>query len=296
MRITIGRPRGMLSSSGGFPRADPASALIDRMIPTPDATHQTAIRALVESLISAGLWTRFDAFYMFAADSEYNGSINWVSNDYPITKGGSDPTVVTFHVDEGFFVPNSYGYLETGLTPSTAVKFQLNSASFGLWNRFGRAQSTRDAGTQVSDSTTIQLQSGGTGNATLKINNSGVNMSMAVANPMGSFAIGLQTDVHRCEWLSMDGASTLSGFNTGTPTALALDQFRFGGLSSAPRQFACGWIGGGMSLADLAVISGGVRFYLLALGAGGAFVPANAGDMFGNPYFGQRYFGARYFG
>lgn len=293
MRITIGRPRGMLSSAGGFPRADPASAIISRMIPPPDAAHEAAIRSLVTSLVDNDIWEKMDAFYMFAAHSDQAASLNWIGPNYTIVQNG---TGITFHTDEGFFIPNSFGHLETGLAPSAAVNFQLNSASFGLWNRYGPPNSTRDAGTQISDGTSITLQSPGTGNASLKINSSGVIMNMPVDTATGSFAIGLQTNVHRCEWLSMDGAATQSGFDTGTPTALALDQFRFGGLSAAPRQFACGWIGGGMSLLDLANISGAIRFYLLAIGSADGFVPSDEGGYLATVYFGTMYFPPRYFG
>lgn len=133
-----------------------AVALFARMTNAPSTARKASISNLIVALKAAGVWTKLDAFYIFAAADQQAAFLNWLSTSYTVSYSGSAPT---FTADRGVQTASasSANRLTTGFTPSTAPspKFTLNSSHLGLWMQVGQ---TLDNGTQFTDDDTNMLQ------------------------------------------------------------------------------------------------------------------------------------------
>ncbi len=108
----------------------------------PAAGVATAMNTLVESLKTAGVWAKLDAFYLWAAHSNADGEalINWIN------PGSHDAVIagsVSFTAFEGLTGGGAGGdAIELNFIPSTdGVNYTLNSACFGLYIRNSLANS-----------------------------------------------------------------------------------------------------------------------------------------------------------
>jgi hypothetical protein len=75
LSATIGGEGGVRAAVN--PWIESAQAVIDAMVPTPDSTRQTAIRAIVKDLYDTDAWRRLDTFYMLYAHSAQAARLNW---------------------------------------------------------------------------------------------------------------------------------------------------------------------------------------------------------------------------
>ncbi len=101
----------------------------------PSAAQQTLQNTLVEDLKTAGVWSKLDAFYLFATDGDSDyATLNFVApSSFQATKTNSP----TFTANEGFTGDGSSAYLDTNLNAqSDTTNYTLNDASFGgyVWD------------------------------------------------------------------------------------------------------------------------------------------------------------------
>lgn len=134
-------------AGGGVAFLPQSLALFARFTTPPTLTRMVQINTLIGSLISGGVWTKFDAFYMLAAADAQSSLLNWVSTSYNLTAVSSP----TFAADRGYTGNGTTSYLDTGFNPTTAPspKFTQNSAHLGLWSRTNLpngAADSQDAG------------------------------------------------------------------------------------------------------------------------------------------------------
>jgi len=110
-----------------------ADALFARIISQPDDTRKGLIDDLIVALKAAGVWTKFDAFYVLAAHDAQTAKLNWKSASFDAIAVNSP----TFTVDRGYAGNGTTSYLSTGFNPTTAPspQFVQNSAHIGVWNR-----------------------------------------------------------------------------------------------------------------------------------------------------------------
>jgi hypothetical protein len=104
----------------------------------PSAAQQTLQNTLVEDLKTAGVWSKLDAFYLFATDGDSDyATLNFVApSSFQATKTNSP----TFTADEGFTGDGVSAYLDTNLNASTdTTNYTQDDASFGVyaWNIIG---------------------------------------------------------------------------------------------------------------------------------------------------------------
>lgn len=95
------------------------------MSPAPDATRMGHIDTLVRALKTAGVWTKMDALYLFAAHNSQAALLNWKGATYNATATNSP----TFAADRGY-TGASTKYIETGY-----VVASQNAFSLGAWSR-----------------------------------------------------------------------------------------------------------------------------------------------------------------
>ena len=155
--------------------------------PTPQRKY--LIDRLVRSLIGSGIWSKLDAFYIFAAADSQAALINWKN---PGTYNATAVASPTFTADRGFtFDDGSSQYLDLNFNPHTAPtpNYTANSAS-----RFGRLL-VNDADAQDvvwgDTATFINNFYVGTGanQVLIRINSEGTNLTTTDATPTGFWAV-----------------------------------------------------------------------------------------------------------
>jgi len=122
-------PTGPVSLSGGV--QPETSALLARMTVQPSSARRNLIDELISSLKSAGVWSKLNTLYVYAAHSQQASLLNWRSSSYDSSALGSP----VFTADRGFAL-SSGSSIDTTMNPSTAgAPYTQNSAHFGLWSR-----------------------------------------------------------------------------------------------------------------------------------------------------------------
>lgn len=109
-----------------------ASALFARMSLQPSSTRKNEIDTLIGALVSAGVWAKLDALYVFAAHDAQAAVLNWKQDLYNCTPI-DDPQ---FDTDLGFTGDGTSSYLDTGFNPDTATSpnFLQDNSSMGVWS------------------------------------------------------------------------------------------------------------------------------------------------------------------
>lgn len=93
---------------------------------------------LINRLVAAGFWTRFDALWILATGQSANANLNLVSTNFPLTPTNSP----TFTANVGYTGNGSNARLATAYTPSTnGVNFTQNSAAMGAYINNNRTSS-----------------------------------------------------------------------------------------------------------------------------------------------------------
>jgi hypothetical protein len=109
-----------------------AESLFLRMSPRPDDERKALISSTIDDLQTYNLWDSLDVFYMFAANSAYNGLLNWKGRYSNAEAFNSD-----FRVDTGFFSTGTNEYINTNYNAFTFNgSYQLNNAGYYtyLWD------------------------------------------------------------------------------------------------------------------------------------------------------------------
>jgi len=120
-------------AGGGVAFLPESLALFARFTTPPTLTRMVLINTLIGSLVTAGVWSKLDAFYMLAAADAQSSLLNWVSTSYNLTAVNSP----AFVADRGYTGDGATSYLETSFNPTTASspKFVQDSAHQALWAR-----------------------------------------------------------------------------------------------------------------------------------------------------------------
>jgi hypothetical protein len=86
----------------------------------------------IDALVSAGIWAKLDALYLFAAPDSSTALTNLKSSSFGITAVSAPD----FTADRGFNSDDGTGYLDTGFNPTSgSPHFTQNSACVFAWNR-----------------------------------------------------------------------------------------------------------------------------------------------------------------
>jgi len=109
-------------------------AVYDSLTTPPSKAIATAQDTMVTALVTAGVWTKLDLFYLFAQSTNGDGEalVNWVN---PGTYDATAYNSPTFTALEGFTGANTK-YIDCNWNPnSDGVNFTLNDASVGVYSR-----------------------------------------------------------------------------------------------------------------------------------------------------------------
>lgn len=258
---------GFPFTATGTQYSSEASALFARITADPGTTRKNLINNLIVSLKTAGVWTKLDVLYLFAAADSQSALLNWVSSSYNCTATNSP----TFTANQGYTGNGTNAHLATGFNPSSAAGrvFAQDSSHLGVY--------TLSTGTGVlnvleAGSTTLSANWGinsfrsDLGNVIrAELSGTAFSNSTAVASPKGHNAIARssssQVRIYR------DGALLATNSDTSTsPTNTNLAWLRYGTTYSA-RQIAAGHMGSSLSDAEMAAMNTALSTYLTAVGA-----------------------------
>ncbi len=115
----------------GTPAGAEASAFLARTSGL-NGAHNLAYIALINGLVSDGVWSKLDFLHIYATQDSTTALLNLVSSSYPGTTHGSP----TFAADLGYTgATGSTVYIDTGFNPTSASspKFVQNSAHISAW-------------------------------------------------------------------------------------------------------------------------------------------------------------------
>src|SRR5262245_928924 len=107
-----------------------AAAFFARLATQPTTTRKNQYAALIDALVSAGVWSLLDALYLYAAYDEATALTNLKSSSF----GGTNTNSVSYTADQGYTGASSK-YIDLGYNPTTAGgNFAQNSACRGGWS------------------------------------------------------------------------------------------------------------------------------------------------------------------
>lgn len=110
-----------------------ATALVAAMTTRPTEARIALINTLINSLKTAGVWSKLDVLWITAAHDAQAARLNWKS---PGTFTLTETSSPTFTTDRGYTGNGTSSYLTTGWIPSTnGVNYTQNNASLFAWSR-----------------------------------------------------------------------------------------------------------------------------------------------------------------
>lgn len=123
--ITSYAPPAPAAAGGGCSQATAALARVSGGVNT--SAYTTGICALV----TAGIWSTYDTFFILATDTSADALVNLVSSSFPATAVAAP----TFTANKGFAFNGTTQDLTVPYTFSTSGgQWTRNSASFGAWS------------------------------------------------------------------------------------------------------------------------------------------------------------------
>lgn len=261
-QLALGQVSGIAAQSGFSVQAE---ALFSRFSTPPTGARKALINTYITSLVSAGIWAKLDALYLFAAADTQGAGLNWVQNLYNCTLVSSP----TFTADRGYTGNGTSAYIDSGFNPASASspKYVQNDASVALWSRTSGTSTVSDAGEFDGTDGTSILCRGLTDNTNFRVNNaSGINTVGAVTDGTGLFSVRRTAPNALKAYrngvsLGTDGA-TSTAVNSLTVKFLTATAATF-----SSRQLAMGRIGQSLTDAEEVTFYNSTLAYLQGVGA-----------------------------
>ena len=228
----------------------------------PSAAQQTLQNTLVEDLKTAGVWSKLDAFYLFATDGDSDyATLNFVApSSFQATKTNSP----TFTADEGFTGDGVSAYLDTNLNASTdTTNYTQDDASFGVyaWNNIGATGEYPMSADGISTRLRWAQDTGAN-----RINHSGTPSPRGIISSGSTGLIGLNR-TSSTAWEGLDESGSINTGYGGTSAALQNSNFVVLKYTSSysTNKIGVAWIGGSFTSAEWSDYVDAVDTYIAAL-------------------------------
>ncbi|MBD8679974.1 hypothetical protein [Sphingomonas sp. CFBP 13720] len=243
-------------------------ALIARMQPPPDPARATRIDLLIGTLIDHQIWSRIDTLLLLAAHSPEAALLNWTGGR-DAAVGGGDPR---FIADRGWWCDGLDDWIDTGLVPASATRFQRNSAMAGCWTRKDGRNATVPVGTIVGTSVSITPRNASDANAG-RLNGTTVVSAGSVTTGYGFCAVDRDGAARLRQFVQGRLGATNGSAPSAAPSAATIGLGLANGIA-ADGQF-CAFVGGdSLSEQQHGILYDALADYLGALGV--ARLPAAA--------------------
>lgn len=254
---------------------DDAMILFSAMTIAPSAERKALISSTITALKASGVWSKLDALWFMAAETEQAARLNW---RHPGAHTLANINSPGFASDDGFSTYNSGGHcVDTTFVPHTdGVNFALDSASFGVYCATNTAASTDDMGAQDGSNSNVSAIAAGLVapppniNSYIRINQNDASYATAVAS-VGGFSC-VQRNSSSAVELYKDGssASTSSKNSSARPSySMYIGARNSGGsaLNVSTRRYTMAYIGAALSSDEHAAFYSAVMAYLTGVGA-----------------------------
>lgn len=135
-----------LGSTAIWPPVEPeteTTALIARMSTFPGQARKSYINDLIVALKTAGVWSKLDVLYVYAAHTEQAALLNWIED----ALNGTNTNSMVFTTDEGFKGGATNAYINTGInlgSPPTGLQFSYQDSHIGMYYFSLATSGTRD--------------------------------------------------------------------------------------------------------------------------------------------------------
>lgn len=123
------------------------------------ANYQTQYTTMICGLVTDGVFTKLDVFYVFATADTTTAKLNLIQNAFPATAPNGDPT---FTAQAGYTNPSNK-YLDSGFNASTATtpQYVQNSASMFNWNSASGPDNGHEMGLVSGAGNSLENRTGG---------------------------------------------------------------------------------------------------------------------------------------
>ena len=256
-----------LSMTPGSVEAD---ALFSRMTVQPDQDRRAAIMTLIATLKAAGIWARFDGFYVMAAHTSQAARLNWVADRYNLTAVAGP----IFTPNRGYQGDGAAAYLDTGLSLTTpGLNYQRSSAHMGIWSLTHLDGTMIDMGVrQAGNVNSSFVTARYAGSVAITAINAGSGFSAGNPTNVGHF-VGVRSAettlaAYKDSALLGTSAQSSAGVSVQSPT-VPIAAGKTGGLVSSysARQYAAAHIGGALTAVEISRLHAALQTYLAIVGA-----------------------------
>lgn len=269
-KLTRALTRPLTQGQGGGYEAE-ALALFARFTAPPVAERKGLINTLIKSLKAAGVWTKLDALYLFAAADAQAARQNWIQDLYNATAVSSP----TFTADRGYAGDGASAYVNSNFNATTASspKFVQDSAHVSGWNLTSRAaNNTSLLGARESTTKYIDIVPRAIGDLYIgRLNGNGTAVSTANSNSTGLFTINRSASNALQGYRNGASLGTSANVSAGSPNAqlimLARSLTGAGPDSWTTDQIAAVCFGSSLTSVEEAAKYAAILTYLQAVGA-----------------------------
>ena len=234
-----------------------AYALFKRMDKQPTDERKAQINTLIKDLKVGGVWDKLDLFYMFADNTKFNSTLNWVSKKYKLQESGSP----LFVRDEGF-ITSPGNFLVTGYKPLNSNKVSRESITMGIYGKNMPVENINDIYMDDGSSiTAMKLRSSGT-ECAYRLNGGSWGVETVEMFPAsGAFEMKRSDDSTQC--LTHNGE--LIDVSSSTSTEIPDKVLNIGELGTN-KQYVSLWVGEYLSDSESRVLSDAIDRYLTSIG------------------------------
>lgn len=263
--VPLSGSAAQLAGAGGGGFLPEAEALFAAMTVQPDEARKTLINDTVAALMAAGVWTKYQELYVFAAHDVQAALLNWKTPAQSATRLGT----ATFTVDRGFTGNGGTGGANTMRIDSFANVntgiFTANSAHFSTYVNAGLGGDSNniDCGTSVGgDAVGVLL---GNGNTHWAIRDAG-GSAVVVGAASGSW---ISTALNPTAFLYRNGAQV--GTKAYGQVAAPASKFAWLGVADGTawsnRRLAYGSYGSNLTPGEASAKHTALLAYLISVGA-----------------------------
>ena len=257
--IALPASRGVLTPQAYSAQAE---AFFARLATQPAQARKQLYDTMIRALAGAGVWSKLDLLYVFAAADQATALTNLVSSSC----GATAVNAPGFTVDRGFTGAASK-YIDSNFNPSTAVspRYTLNSASLGGWSLTGGGVAGPIAGNKAAGLSFVYPKFTDGKNYAEVNAATFLNTTGAIASGLGLFTATRTDSANAATYQNM--TTLVSAANASSSMPNGSQAFLYGDLGSyaAGLQIAAGFIGGGLSAADVTALYNALHAYLQAV-------------------------------
>jgi hypothetical protein len=233
-----------------------------------DATHVSAYTALINGLVSDGIWSKLDVLHVYATQDSTTALLNLVSPAYTGVSHGSP----TFTADRGFTgTGNSTTvYIDTTFVPqfATSPQMSLNSGHVSIWDATDTGQSPQGMMGAFNANGSIELISKFTDNNSYFLVNGNTFTTVASASAQGHFIANRSGASASQGYKNGSSIVTNTDSSTGLPgvTVVTLGMNSNNTIHGSNVQAAMASIGSSLSSTDASNFYTRLRTYMTAVG------------------------------